>query len=251
MKQSIDEEAVAQFILEHPDLFRRRPALFETIDLPDPHEGQAVSLAERQSQMLRERIRALELRVNDFVRHGRENDAIDARLTHWACSLLAERDEARLPDRIIEELKRGFDVPAAAVRIWGPAARYAALPCAAAVSPDVLRFAGSMQLPFCGPNAEFEAASWLHAETGAVRSLAMIPLRLPGAPPSHGRAAGPSPDAGPNPPAGLPFDPRSGLPFGLLVLGSPDAQRFRQDMGTAFLVRIGTLAAAGLSRLLD
>jgi uncharacterized protein YigA (DUF484 family) len=38
--------------------------------------------------------------------------------------------------------------------------------------------------------------------------------------------------------------------FGLLVLGSPDPTRYAADMGTEFLVRIGEIASAGLSRLL-
>jgi hypothetical protein len=37
--------------------------------------------------------------------------------------------------------------------------------------------------------------------------------------------------------------------FGLLVLGSPDKDRFHITMGTAFLTRIGELASAALSRL--
>jgi len=38
--------------------------------------------------------------------------------------------------------------------------------------------------------------------------------------------------------------------FGLLVLASPEAQRFAADMGTDFLDRIGELTAAALTRLL-
>jgi uncharacterized protein YigA (DUF484 family) len=34
------------------------------------------------------------------------------------------------------------------------------------------------------------------------------------------------------------------------VLGSPDPTRYTADMGTEFLVRIGELAGAALSRLL-
>ena len=39
--------------------------------------------------------------------------------------------------------------------------------------------------------------------------------------------------------------------FGLLVLASPDADRFSPSMGTAFLARIGEIASASLSRLLS
>ena len=37
--------------------------------------------------------------------------------------------------------------------------------------------------------------------------------------------------------------------FGLLVLASPDAQRFNASMGTDFLERIGEIGSAALSRL--
>jgi len=57
-----------------------------------------------------------------------------------------------------------------------------------------------------------------------VTSLALLPLR-PGA-------------AGSTAPA-----------FGMLVLASPDAQRFRSGIGTDFLERIAELASAALSRL--
>jgi len=37
--------------------------------------------------------------------------------------------------------------------------------------------------------------------------------------------------------------------IGLLVLGSPDPTRYSADMGTEFLLRVGELASAALSRL--
>ena len=36
----------------------------------------------------------------------------------------------------------------------------------------------------------------------------------------------------------------------MLVLGSPDSTRYSSDMGTEFLMRIGEIASASLSRLL-
>ena len=39
--------------------------------------------------------------------------------------------------------------------------------------------------------------------------------------------------------------------FGLLVLGSPDPTRYSADMGTDFLTRVGEIASAGLSQLLE
>ena len=42
----------------------------------------------------------------------------------------------------------------------------------------------------------------------------------------------------------------AGASFGLLVLGSPDPTRYAAEMGTEFLMRIGEVASAALSRLL-
>jgi uncharacterized protein YigA (DUF484 family) len=89
------------------------------------------------------------------------------------------------------------------------------------VSEDAKLFASALGEPFCGLNTGFEAAQWLAAPDAAV-SLALIPLR-------SGEADSPA--------------------FGMLVLASPDSQRFRPDMGTEFLVRFGEIASAALTRL--
>jgi uncharacterized protein YigA (DUF484 family) len=43
--------------------------------------------------------------------------------------------------------------------------------------------------------------------------------------------------------------PAAGV-FGMLVLASPDASRYTAEMGTEFLVRVGEISAAALSRVL-
>lgn len=212
---------VARYLNEHPDFFEQHPELLGLLNVPHPQSGQAISLVERQSLLLRERIRGLEGRIAELLRHGQENDLIADRMVHWARALLGERDAARLPEVAIEELKRLFSVPHGAVRLWNVAPPYAVLAAAAPVSADAIRLANSMQAPFCGENVGFEAASWMSAEDGAVQSVAMLPLRI-----------GAATDA-----------------FGMLVLGSPDKGRFQITMGTTFLARIAELASAALGRL--
>ncbi len=41
----------------------------------------------------------------------------------------------------------------------------------------------------------------------------------------------------------------NGPAFGMIVLASPDAQRYTSTMGTDFLARIAEVASAALSRL--
>ena len=91
------------------------------------------------------------------------------------------------------------------------------------IAGDYPELFSSLLEPFCGVNAGFEAVSWL-PDPAAAASLALLPLR-----------SGPSGSATPA--------------FGLLVLASPDAQRFNSTMGTDFLARLSELASAALTRL--
>ena len=217
---TLQADDIAHYLARHQDFFEQHPQLLSQMQLPHPHDGQAISLVERQSLMLRERVKALESRVAEMVRHGQENDAISQKLTAWVRSLLSETDEGELPSTLIRELKQIFEVPFAALRLWNIKPAHASLDCAQAVATDTITFANSMRVPFCGSNVGFEAASWLGPD-GVVKSLALLPLRVSA---QHET-------------------------FGMLVLGSADADRFHSSMGTAFLERIGELASAALARL--
>ena len=221
---TLQADDIAHYLTRNQDFFEQHPQLLSQLQLPHPHDGQAISLVERQSLMLRERVKALESRVAEMVRHGQENDAIAEKLIAWVRSLLTETDPVALPATLIDELKRIFEVPYAALRLWHAQPALATLDCARAVESDTITFANSMRVPFCGSNVGFEAASWLRPD-GIVKSVALLPLR-----------------SGINPGA----DTET---FGMLVLGSADADRFDSSMGTAFLERIAELSSAALERL--
>jgi uncharacterized protein YigA (DUF484 family) len=211
---------IANYLASHPDFFDQHPELLAGLQLPHPQNGQAISLVERQSLILRERIRSLEGRITEMIRHGQENEAIVAHLIKWARELLLTEDTAALPDTLVRTMKEVFSVPHCALRLWSVKPEYTALTCAAPVEADTVTLATSMRVPFCGSNVGFEAATWFEDGT-SVQSLAMLPLRV-GA------------------------DPKT---FGLLVLGSADKDRFHITMGTAFLERIAELASAALARM--
>jgi uncharacterized protein len=219
--QGITEADIANYLANTPGFFERQAELLSSIQLTSPHGQRAVSLQERQMEMLRERIKGLERKIVEMLRHGQENLAIADRLYRWTRALFLTAQPGELPTVVVDVLCHEFMIPQAAIRLWGADAPFAGAPFAQAVSDDARSFAGSLALPYCGVNAGFEAVSWL-TEPGSVQSLAMIPLRN-----------------GPNEGA-----------FGLLVLGSPDPTRYAADMGTEFLQRIGELTSAALSRLL-
>lgn len=216
--RGITEHDIAEYLANNPGFFERHAELLGTIQLTSPHGQRAVSLQERQMEMLRERIKGLELKIVEMIRHGQENAGIADRLHRWTQHILLTGDAAALPQAIAAELQHQFLIPQAAVRVWGVGEHLADCDFARPVSDDLKAFAASLVQPYCGANNGFEAAGWL-AEAATIRSLAMIPLR-------SGEEA-----------------------FGMLVLGSPDPTRYSADMGTEFLQRIGEVASAALTRL--
>jgi uncharacterized protein YigA (DUF484 family) len=219
--QGITEGDIANYLANTPGFFERHAELMASIQLTSPHGGRAVSLQERQMEMLRERIKGLEMKIVEMIRNGQENVAIADRLHRWTRSILLTRDAVALPLSMVDELREQFLIPQAAIRLWGVDEAYADEPFTAGVSDDLRSFTSSLTLPYCGVNSNFEAARWLD-DAATVMSVALIPLR-------HGTATG---------------------AFGLLVLGSPDPTRYSAEMGTEFLMRIGEVASAALSRLM-
>ncbi|MBT9495004.1 MAG: DUF484 family protein [Paucibacter sp.] len=225
-RQVITEQDIADFLAKTPGFFERHAELLATVQLSHPHGARAVSLQERQAEMLRDKIKGLESKIIEMIRNGQENVGIADRLHRWTKSLMLTSDAAQLPTVLLHELRHQFMIPQAGLRIWNVAPAHAEAEFAQAVSPDVKSFAASLSQPYCGINSGFEAAQWLRSQEGgshgAATSLALIPL-------TYGKPS---------------------QSFGLLVLGSPDPTRYTAEMGTEFLARVGDIASAALARLL-
>jgi hypothetical protein len=221
--QPMTEDDIAHYLGTNPEFFERHAELLAAVHLTSPHSRRTVSLQERQAEMLRDKIRMLEGRIMDMIRHGNDNLHLSDKLLRWARDLFLAQDPAGLPELIAGSIQDQFSVPQVSIRVWGVAPRFAAAAFALGVSEDARLFASSLREPFCGVNSGFEATSWL-AQPAQATSLALLPLRAV--------------DAGSNTPA-----------FGMLVLASPDAQRFTSTMGTDFLVRIAEMSSAALSGL--
>ncbi|MDO5088120.1 MAG: DUF484 family protein [Comamonadaceae bacterium] len=219
----ITEEDIAQFLINTPSFFERNADLLAGVQLTSPHGGRAVSLQERQAEMLREKIKVLEHRVMEMMRHGNENMLIADKVQRWARQMFLVARPVDLPAVLVSELKSQFAVPQVALKVWDVAEVYANEPFAQGASDDVKSLAASLASPYCGVNAGFDAVQWLE-DPEAAASLALLPLRPSGA--AQGA-------------------------FGLLVLASPDSQRYEAGMATDFLERIAELASAALSRVRD
>lgn len=238
----MNDREVADYLLANPEFFADHAETLAAVRLANPHGKAAVSLQERQMEMLRDKNKLLERRLAELLRYGHENDSIASKFNRWTIRVMAERDPYALPRTIATGLREIFDVPQAALRVWDVAEPYAQADFARHVGEEVRIFANSLATPYCGSNTGFEAAQWLAAASSAssaddataegapaaahtTESIALLALRDPAA----------NEDA----PA-----------FGLLVMGSADARRFHDGMATDFLTQIGALSSAALSRLL-
>lgn len=219
---TMNSDDIACYLEDNPHFFEQHAELLSAIRLTSPVLGRAVSLQERQMEVLREKIRMQELHLTELLRVAQENDAIGERFQRWTRSLLLARNDVDLPHVLAAGLHSIFAVPQVSLRLWNVAPAFAHTWFAAPASEDARLFANGLEGPFCGPNHDFEVTAWLE-DSGSIQSLALLPLRT-----------GDSTDT-----------------FGLLVLGAPDPERFSADMATDFLARIGDTASAALTCLLD
>ena len=225
----ITEEDIANFLVNTPDFFERNAELLAAVRFNSPHGTRAVSLQERQADMLREKIRALEMRLMDMMRHGTDNEVLIERMQRWVKTLLMTANARDLPYTIADHIQHDFMVPQVAIKVWGVADDYQIEPFAVGVGDEVKTFAETLSTPYVGMNQNFEAVKWL-LEPSAAQSVAMVALRA--------TRADDTPQTATKQPV-----------IGLLVMASPDAQRYHEGMGTAFIERLGDLASAALSHL--
>ena len=219
----ITERDIAEFLIQNPGFFERNAELLSAVQLGSAHGQRVVNLHERQAEMLRDKIKVLEHRLVDMIRHGSSNSLTTNRLLKWATGLYLQHDPLALPATLCRNLQEQFQVPQTALRVWGVTPEYASQGFACGVSEEGQAFASSLQSPYCGMHVGVEAVKWLEEPTQAA-SLALLPLRTPGT-------------------------AVTSAAFGLLVLASPDSQRFTDDMATDFLQRIADIASAALSPL--
>ena len=218
MTVTLDSAAVAQYLADHPRFFEEHAGLLGEVKLSSPLTGKTVSLQERQMEVMRAKYKALELRMAELLRTASDNTAILNNFHAWHVTLLRSKGGADMARDLVDGLVKHFNVPQASLRLWNVAPEYADSWFASGVAEDARLFASSLRAPYCGPNKDFEAVRWLD-DAAAVRSTVLLPLVA------------------------------DSQAFGLLVLGSPDAERFSPAMATDFLVQLGQSASTALAPL--
>jgi hypothetical protein len=217
-----EEARIVAFLATHPDFFDRHPALLGELRLPHARgDASTVSLVERQVEVLRERVRDFDSKLRALVENGRANDALAARMHRLACRLIGARDAAARLVAIESCLREDFAVREFTLLVGAPlvdaahAPRYlrqVARDDAALKSFESLHATAK---PRCGRIRDTQRDFLFPSADIAIGSVALVPLRIGGAP-------------------------------ALLAIASADADHFNPTMSTDFLARIGELVATAL-----
>lgn len=219
---ALTEDQVEAYLISHPEFFENVPDLLATLYLPSPYGAGTVSLAERQQQIQREKIRTLEAQMADLLQYGQMNEAISDKVHRLSLGLLASQQLEILLPMMHGTLREDFEVSQVALRLWQPPkdVRHQELAEFLPVSQALQQWTIALSEPYCGPLPQYQGQvldlSWLE-EGSATNSCALIPLR-------------------------------TDRVIGLLAIASNDTQRFTLDMGKLYLKRISELVSAAMLR---
>jgi uncharacterized protein YigA (DUF484 family) len=220
-QDTLSESDVVAYLERHPDTLLRHPDLLRRLQVPHLSGQGAVSLIERQVDLLRDKNRELDERLLGLINNARFNEDISDKLHRYSIKLYAAGDLNMLLDTSPLTLQQLFDLDAAAIRLKPELATAAGL-ASDLVLPDkaytaLLDSLGSARCR-CHTDLDDELLQAVFgSDSSGIRSVAMMALDTP-----HR--------------------------VGLLALGSKQRDRFTPDMGNLFLERLGELMSAAVGR---
>ena len=213
-------EEIAQYLQDHPQFFEEHAELMSHMVIPHPHGGRTISITERQMLSLRDKNKQLEVKMNELLQFGEENDSISEKMHRLGVAMIAAASFQSVLHTLNFHLRDDFSIPHVALRLWNRPDNADELPEFTEGSAELQAFAETLGQPYCGSTSGFETSSWFGEASKQVRSQALIAMR------------------------------NGGGTIGMIALGSEDAQRFYAGMGTLYLERLGEMASAALARVL-
>jgi uncharacterized protein YigA (DUF484 family) len=218
-----EETTIGTYLRQNPDFFVRNEPLLAHLRLPHARGSAAVSLVERQVEVLREKNQALEGRLAELIAVARSNDQLADKIHRYTRRLMGAGSRRDVVEQVEKSLREDFAAFHSTLLLFGTAGaglepgRFVQL-----VERGDSSLAGFETLltsgkPRCGQVRDSQREFLFGNESAGVASLALVPLG-------------------------------SDAAMGLLALGSPERDRFHPGMSTDFLTRMGELLADALSR---
>lgn len=214
-----DHSSVAEYLRKHREFFVEHPELLNDLVIPHP-TGKAVSLVEKQVELLRAENRELKARFRELVRIARENEELARRLHRLTLKLVETESLDQALAVLYQDLRADFSADRVLVQLFAEAVagvKRAEFIGRGAPQRQVFIDALIERRPQCGRlqkhqyKAVFDAGSQAGA-ADADGSAAVLPL------------------------SGKTWD-------GVLVIASHDARRYHPEMGIDLLAHVGDVVS--------
>lgn len=219
IEDTINEAQVLSYLRAHPDLLARHPELLETLELA--HDaGSAVSLIERQVELLRGKNHRLQDRLGRLLENARENERRALALQRLARSLLRAPSLAAVAAALRRSMRDDFGVDETFIGLLAPGFRRHDIDGITPLEPGspILRSYENFfrtRLIECGPVDAERAELLFPRSADPIRSAAVVPLERE-------------------------------KTLGMLALGSHSPERFLPQQGKLFLEMTAELIAAAV-----
>ncbi len=218
-QDSASEAQVVAYLKAHPQLLTDHPQLLETLELTHA-AGSAVSLIERQVELLRGKNARLEARLNRLIDTARENETRAENVLRLARTLIRAPSLANIVVGLRASMREDFGIDEVFVGLNGGAYKrhdidgIVPIEAGGAIARAYDNFIRT-RLIECGPISEERARLLFPKAEQPVRSAAVVPLEKE-------------------------------KNLGMLALGSRDAERFQPRQGKLFLEITAELVAAAI-----
>lgn len=214
----LKSEQVAAFLKAHPDFLLQHPALTASLKLP-ASDGGTTSLAAYQLDVLREKNRDLSARMQTLIAAAQSNEVLLHRAHLLSLRLIKARSLIEAVQQVAASMREDFQTHHVRLLLLGfdgiPEQEFITKVPAQSDAWQAFDELRRHQEPRCG-RMPLEQLNFLFgAEAARIASSVVLPL----------------------------------ADFGLLAVGSEDANRFHPGMGTVFLKLMAEQIAASLAML--
>ncbi len=217
-KKGLESKEIADYLVEHPEFFVEYEHLLAKMVIPHS-QGAAISLVERQVQVMREENQQLQRQIQRMIEAARRNETVNEHIQRLIIALLETSSIEDLFDTLYLTLQQEFDTDYVSLRVFDMPLK-TATPRPESVEYDAQVFSLfevvlKSRTPICGRITQAQI-EYLFGRN-KIGSAVLIPLGKPEA-------------------------------QGILALGSEDVARFHAGMSTDLLSYMSKLVTHILYR---
>jgi len=209
----ISEEDIAEYLYKHPDFFHKHTDLLSQLDIPHVGSGSAISLVERQVQVLREQNQHARKQLHELIEIARQNEELARRMHKLSLTLMDAPEPKALFSTLYDNLMKNFHADKVSVRLFAEGIISDNDLIEEFVDPEseekvLFKTMIDKLEPVCGRMKHQQQAFLFGEDNNEIASSIMLPL--------HGRGW-----------------------TGVLAIASYDPQRFQPGMGVELLANLG------------